>query len=326
MKRPTKADINSFINSDRAILMFCIGIALIFWFLVKLSLKYKTTSDYEISYSLPQGKTFIEPPLKIVKATLEGEGWDLISNQFRNKNTIINFDLSELPSQAVNSSQIMDKIKSILPPNFEVSDVNTDFIFLKIENEAEKKVPVILNTKLEFAPRFHMIDSIIVHIDSVVVSGPLSVIEQLKEWQTDTLVLEKIQTSGIHKVPLVNPNTLNSQLSFGVNEIEIELKVEEYTEKDVFVPILVKNAPDSLKIFPENIKMSFTIGLSNYNKIKSSDFTVEVDLKDIPLNIEKNTIPVFITRQPDYIKNLNYNPKSVEFFFVETLEGQTPSN
>ena len=324
MKNLTKTDIKTFFNSDRAILMFCIGIALIFWLLVKLSQSYKTTKDYGISYSLPQGKTFVESPLKVVKATLEGEGWELISNYFRNRNSIINFELAELPSQAVNSSAIIDKIQGVLPDNIEVNDVNTDFIFVQIENQAENKVPIVLNTNLDFATRFHMMDSIKMSIDSVTVSGPLSIIENLKEWHTQSFELGNIQKSGIHTVALIKP--LNEQLSLDFNEIDIILSVEEYTGKDVFVPVIVKNAPDSLKIFPENIKMSFTVGLSNFNTVSGSEFTAEVDLKNIPLNIEKNTIPVLVTRQPSYIKGLNFNPKSVEFFFVETTETEPPSN
>lgn len=324
MKNPTRADIRTFFNSDRAILMFCIGIALIFWLLVKLSQSYKTTKDYEISFTLPEGKTFVETPINIVKATLEGEGWDLISNYIKNRNDTVSFELAELPSQAFNSSAIIDKIQSNLPDNIDVNDVNTDFIFVQIENQAEKKVPLILNTDLAFATRFYMIDSISMLTDSILILGPRSLIDELENWQTETLVLRDVQKSGIHTIPLVKPK--NSQIILGTNQIEIEFKVEEFTEKDVFVPIIVKNAPDSLKIFPQNIKLSFNVGLSNYNVINSSDFTVEVDLKDIPLNIEKNTIPVFITRQPSYIKNLNFNPKSVEFFFVETTAEEPPSN
>ncbi len=323
MKKVTKADIQSFFNSDRAILMFCIGIALIFWLLVKLSQSFKTTGDFGISYTLPKGKTFIEPPLYTVIATLEGKGWDLISNHFTNKNSSINFNLTELPTQTFHSSLIIDKIQKIIPANIEAGDINTDYIYLQIENRAEKKVPVRLNTELEFAPRFHLIDSIFLHIDSLIVSGPFSIIEDLEEWQTEILVLKDIQAGGTHIAVLVQPS--NSQLSLSVNEIAIDLKVEEFTEKDVFVPVMVKNAPDSLKIFPENIKMSFTVGLSNYNLIKGSEFTAEVDLKDIPLNTEKNTIPVLITRQPSYIKGLIFRPKSVEFFFVETIEKKPPS-
>lgn len=324
MKKQTKAKGPSFLNSDRAILMICIGIALIFWVLVKLSQSYRTTRDYEIKYTLPQGKTFAQSPLKTVKASLEGKGWDLIFYYFRNKNPRINFDLTEIPSLTVNSNLITIKIKNILPAGIEIKAVNVDFYNLNVQSLAEKKVPIVLKTDLEFAPRFYLMDTITTSADSVDVAGPISIIDSLKEWNTETLVLKNIQASGKYKVALTKP--ANTQLIPFFNEIEVNMAVEEFTEKDVFVPIVVKNAPDSLKIFPENIKMSFSVGLSDYNHISGADFTVEVDLRDIPLNAEKNTIPVLVTSQPASVKNVNYSPKSVEFFFVETNEIQTSKN
>ena len=324
MKRKTRTEIQTFFNSDRAILMFCIGIALVFWLVVKLSKSYKTTKDYEISYTLPEGKTFVEPPLRTVRAAIEGEGWELISNHFRNRNSIINFELTDLPSQAINSTAIIDKIQGIISDNIDVLNVNIDFNSIKIEKQGEKMVPIVLHTDLEFAPRFHMIDSIQLSNDSIKVLGPSSLIEQLQEWQSELLVLKNIQKTTVLNVPLALPK--NSQIILENSEVEVTIPVEEFTEKDVFVPILIRNAPDSLKVFPENIKMSFTVGLNNYNEINSSDFVVEVDLKDIPLNTENNTIPVLVTRQPNEIKGLNYNPKSVEFFFVETVEVDSLSN
>src|SRR5690606_36201817 len=151
--------------------------------------------------------------------------------------------------------------------------------------------------------------------DSVSVSGPKSYIETLHDWPTDTLKLSNIQKNGTHKLPLTRP--VNAQIVPAFDVIDVTLKVDEFTEKEVIVPIIVKNAPDSLKIFPENIKLSFTVGLSNYNLVSSADFTVEVDLKDIPLDTEKNTIPVLLSNRPSIVHNINVNPKSVEFFFVK---------
>lgn len=319
MKKRIIAEIQSFLQTDRAILMFCIGIALIFWLLVKLSQTYKTTREYTIDYIVPESMVLAEPPTETVKVTIAGKGFELISNYFRNRSeNEIRFELTEAPEQNFSTGLISDKIQNILPGNIEVSDVNTDFIFLKVEKKVEKKVPVVLNSVLNFAPRFYLIDSISLSTDSVTVSGPNSYIETLRDWPTDTLKLNNIQNSGTHKLPLAKP--ANAQLVPAFDEVEVMLKVDEFTEKDVFVPIIVKNAPDSLKIFPENIKLSFTVGLSNYNIVSSADFTVEVDLKDIPLDTEKNTIPVLVANRPTIVHNINVNPKSVEFYFVKTKD------
>jgi len=298
--------------------MFCIGIALIFWLLVKLSQTYKTTREYTIDYIVPESMVLAEPPAKAVKVTIAGKGFDLISNYFRNRKNEIKFELSEAPEQTLTTSLISDKIQNILSGNIEVSDVNTDFIFLKVEKKAQKKVPLVFNSQLDFAPRIYLIDSISLSADSVSVSGPKSYIETLHDWPTDTLKLSNIQKNGTHKLPLTRP--VNAQIVPAFDVIDVTLKVDEFTEKEVIVPIIVKNAPDSLKIFPENIKLSFTVGLSNYNLVSSADFTVEVDLKDIPLDTEKNTIPVLLSNRPSIVHNINVNPKSVEFFFVKTKD------
>src|SRR5690606_32455362 len=106
--------------------------------LVKLSQTYKTTREYTIDYIVPESMVLAEPPAKAVKVTIAGKGFDLISNYFRNRKNEIKFELSEAPEQTLTTSLISDKIQNILSGNIEVSDVNTDFIFLKVEKKAQK--------------------------------------------------------------------------------------------------------------------------------------------------------------------------------------------
>src|SRR5690606_34077282 len=142
----------------------------------------------------------------------------------------IKFELSEAPEQTLTTSLISDKIQNILSGNIEVSDVNTDFIFLKVEKKAQKKVPLVFNSQLDFAPRIYLIDSISLSADSVSVSGPKSYIETLHDWPTDTLKLSNIQKNGTHKLPLTRP--VNAQIVPAFDVIDVTLKVDEFTEKE----------------------------------------------------------------------------------------------
>jgi len=108
--------------------------------------------------------------------------------------------------------------------------------------------------------------------------------------------------------------------------VTVTLKVEQFTERSLFVPITIKNAPDSLKTFPERAKLSCVVGLSKYNDIDKNSFQLVADLKGIPLNTEKNTIPVLVTKQPDFVRAVNFQPRSVEFFFVETQDSLVAGN
>jgi len=127
MKIPNKVDIKVFFNSDRAILIACIFIALIFWLLVKLSQTFYTSADFQIDYQLPVGKSFVESPPTEGKATLKGSGWDLMSYQFGNLNSKIIFEVNDVASQAINAGLVIDKFQETLPIDIEVSDVNMDY-------------------------------------------------------------------------------------------------------------------------------------------------------------------------------------------------------
>jgi len=88
----------------------------------------------------------------------------------------------------------------------------------------------------------------------------------------------------------------------------------------LFIPISVLNGPDSLKIFPDKIKLNCKVSLKDYDKVNYSDFKAEVNLKDVTPEAENNTIPVLLKSTPSNVSNVSFSPKSVEFFFVQELD------
>ena len=322
MKIPNKVDIQHFFDSDRAILIVCIFIALIFWILVKLSLTFSSSNDFQIRYNLPPGKAFVSSPPADVKATLKGTGWDLISYQFKNKANSISFELNDVSSQAINASMVIDKIQeTISPTTLLVSDIDMDFIFVQMENEMEVKVPIRLNTDIHLATQSQLADSITIKPDSVIITGPLTETASIEFWDTEVLGLTNLKNDLTVQVPLVAPK--NNEIHLSVDSVIVNISVEQFTERSFFVPISIKNAPDSLKTFPETAKLSCLVGFSKYNEINKSSFELVADLKGIALNSEENAIPVLLTKQPPFVRAVNFQPKSVEFFFVDTNRDST---
>ncbi len=324
MKIPNKVEIKTFFDSDRAILIVCIFIALVFWVLVKLSQTFYTTVDFSIDYQLPAGKSFVSSPPTSATATLKGSGWDLISNQFNNKASNILFEINDVSSQAINAGLLIDKFQQTISSSIEVSDVNMDFIFVQMENETEIKVPIKLLHNITLAPQFQFMDSIMIEPDSIVVTGPLTEVQSIVEWETDLLDLKDLKNNQVLEVSLKAPK--NNEVHLSQNQIIANIAVEQYTEKSFFLPITFKNVPDSIKAFPEKTKLNCIVGLSKYNDVNRMSFQLVADLKGITPNNEKNTIPIVLTRQPDYVRNINFIPNSVEFFFVETKQDSITVN
>jgi predicted secreted protein len=62
------------------------------------------------------------------------------------------------------------------------------------------------------------------------------------------------------------------------------------------------------------------VGLSKYEEVEESGFTVEVDLKDAKPGVENNAVPILLTKSPDFVDNVRFSPKSAEYIFIKKVE------
>ncbi len=307
--------IQSFLNSDRAMLALCIAISLFFWLLIKLSKEFTTEYESSIYYNLPQGKTFQEQPPQKVRASIKGSGWDLISNVFRSRNENIVVNLSDEVNQTIYQTQLKNKLNSGLGSrNIRIANLDLEYIQITLDNELVKKVPIVLKEELNFAPNFYKRDVIQCIPDSVSITGPLNYLDTIQAWPTENLTLANLEKDVSQQLKLTQKKESNVFLD--PPEIEVIIPVEQYTEKSIFVPIQIVNAKDSLKIFPQSVKVNFQVGLSRFNTISLNDFLVEVDANQLQIN-QSNTVALQLKNQPDFLRNVRVSPKSVEFFFLK---------
>lgn len=315
MKKITTADIQSFFRSDRAILLLCISIALVFWLLNKLSKSFKTVDQIRIEYRLPTGKTFHHTPPNIVNASIQGRGLELTYIHFFNRERKMVLNLTDQANQVYTSNQLKSAIRELYATNVEVVDMDTNQLVIELEDEATRLIPLKVVAQLNFVSGFYLQKDLQLTPDHIRISGPKSLIDSLPYWTTDTLKLSGLKADVQKKVNVAKPGL--AMIKLGTQFVEAKIAVEQFTEKTMFVPILIKNQPAKLKIFPDKIKLSCTVGLSRYNQLNTNFFRAEVDLKGISENTTNNTLPVTLTHQPHFVKNIQFTPKSVEFFFVK---------
>lgn len=307
------------IRKDRAILLICIGIAFVFWFFVKLSKTYETVRAVNVMYMLPPNEAFIEMPPEVINVTLEAIGWDLMYDFLSLGEHHITFNLIDYPSPTIDRTELISRLQEQVPSGIKVLNVNRNYIPLDYEEKAVVKVPIILESNLSFAPDYALRDSIILEPDSITVSGPISVIQGLRSWKTQLLSLKDLKNDQTETVSLVEIG--NGQIMLTPNEIQVHILIEQFTEKSILVPVSIKNMlPDTtrqIRIFPENITMTCVVGLSRFNDVRPEDFVLEVDLTNISINSENNTLPLTLTKKPSVVQGLNYYPKSVEYFITQ---------
>jgi hypothetical protein len=288
-------------TQDRAVLMICIGIALVFWFLNKLSTSYRQTQSLKINYVLPKGKAFSSPPPQYISATFQGTGWDLLFG--RNESITV---------QMTNDSLQFYSLRNLLIQQLgaEVVGVNIDQVTMQVEDAVSKTVPIQPISNLSFAEGYDLSEDILLTPSVVTVAGPRSVISTLLAIKTDSLNFNKIKDSVMTTVHLAQ----HPLLRYEIQEVKAIIRVEQFTEKSMFIPIVVKNAPEQLKIFPNKIKLDCSVALSRYDKLNINSFIAEVDLKGLSDISKNNTVPIFLTKQPNYVRNVKFTPKSAEFY------------
>lgn len=302
------------LREERAILLICFGIALSFWLMVKLSRTYTAEKPVVLRFELPEDKVFSSSPPDDMHVQLSGRGWELMIDYLYSPQIILYYKLSNTQWFNLNKWQLRNDISSKLAfSNIQIKEASYDDVALPLENKIVKKIPIHLNYSFSFAPGYQL-QGIQLSPDSLKVSGPGTLLDTLKMWQTAPLALENLKSNTKRTLALRKPT---KGLAIATELVEATVLVEQFTEKSIFVPLMVKNAPDSLKIFPELVKLTCVVGLSQYNAVNQNDFQVEIDLAKIPLNEGKNTVPIVLKKQPDYVTNVQFAPKSAEFFILK---------
>lgn len=303
------------IGKDRAILMICIGIALFFWLLVKLSQSYRMTKEVFISISTPVNKALSTPPPGNVAVQLMGTGWQLLGEHLAGKQIRISYDAEDADQVVISSGQLRQDIqKKLSSATLRIIDINLDQVVIQLEDEVYKKIPVALLSKLDFAPEYQLKEVIHLQPDSILISGPTTLIGSIQSWPTDSLVLSDLKHSTRLELALQQPP---KGILIEVPMVKAFIEVEAYTAKALFIPLSIINAPDSVRVFPDKIKLECTVGLSLYEEVDVADFTLEVDIGGVRLKEGKTTVPIILKRSPDFVRNIHFTPQAAEFFIFQ---------
>ena len=305
------------LQEDRAMLITCIGIAFVFWVLVKLSQTYPTVKPVMLNIEMPEDKCLLEMPPADVEAELRGTGWDLMLEHFYHSRIPVFISMLDNTNLYLNQNRMRTEIRGSLRFSaIEVLSVNYENLEIELDQKVSKRVPVVLEQDLQFSPGNQLKQVPTVTPDSVTITGPAKTLDSLFVWPTTLMALTDIKSSTSVPLPLEPPAPA---LQLDIKPVNVDLDVEQFTEKTLYIPVSLNHVEegDSLKVFPDKILLTCQVGLSRYNEVLYQDFEIEADLKDVPLQEGKNTVPVRLTKFPLYVKGVKLERQSVEFFIVK---------
>lgn len=279
-----------------------------------MSKDYETEKEVNIQFELPEGKILLNAPPKTIKANIKGGGWNLFFNWMRGSALDIKFPLDNTETQFVSSTNIVNKLSATIGNKYEVLNVESDIITVKLDNDNAKQVPVVLDIDLRIQDGFMQADSLKVIPEFFTISGPQSVVNGISSYSTEKVVIDEISGNFSQKIKAKEP--FNSQLSISPEEVIVTNKVERYTEGELVVPITILNAKDSISILPKNVFIKYRAALSVYANIKVEDFSVVARLDETSIKRGNNTLALELNRQPEFTKVVAMNPPTIEYYVV----------
>jgi len=292
----------------------CLMLAFAAWIVVTLSSPYNyTVKEIVVFKNSPQKRAFHSLQSDTVTVTVKGSGWQMLFSKIDEQNKVIKVDLTALDTDTyvVLSKQLRTINAEKAIPN-QVIAVSPDTLYFDFTNRSIRRVPVQLVKSLNYQPQYTQSGNAVIKPAYVTVSGPSNVIDKIKRWRTDSLVLKNVGENVSAQVNL--QASAEGNISIYPKTVQVNIPVEEYTEKTAQLPVKLIGNVDyfNVKVFPQKVKVTFTTSLSHYADMDEELFEAQADL-NLWRVYGYNALPVKIIRTPAFCKVVNIEPRNIDF-------------
>lgn len=307
-------------SKTKSVLIFIV-ISVFLWFLTKLSKPYQDHIQLEVSYTnLPSGKMLRNELPKWVDVNIEATGFKLLYTKLFQPKIEINLRgmvLNNEDSFVLDFNDQKNKIEDQLSKFMKIKFFDSPQVQVYFDNLETKLVKVEPRVSISYKDNYDAYGLPQLNPDSVLVSGPKSILDTLKRVETEVLVITDLNNNLERNLALTGRNEYKD-LSFQTDQVNYLLRVREFTEEMVSVPFTIKNKPvnEDFNTFPNTVEISFRVALEDYEKINKNLFVVECDFELSNENNLNFLVPKVIS-SPAYLKDVQLKTEKIDFFITK---------
>ena len=298
-------------------MLIFILIAALLWLIIKLTVVYTVTEPFAIKFTDIPADQIIQNDNYHVDATMTTTGFKLMNYYLKTKKNReivlslkdINYKKTNFETYSYSKRFLEEKIAEFIgaaTTDVQVADDQQFFVMSKLSS---KKVKIVPQTSLDFEKQYNLYGEPVAIPDSATVFGALKDIEDIQYLQTELISRKNVNQNIDTKAKLA----LKENVQCDVNEAEIIVNVEKFTEAEVEVPITIPDE-SQLHLFPNKVKIRYIVAIKDYPKINELSFKVTIDPDDIFIN---ETLPVKLQLHPNNTQIISINPEAVEYIVVK---------
>lgn len=192
----------------------------------------------------------------------------------------------------------------------QVSNVETDpkYVDVLVSVKPTKEVPINVVTK-NTLPKGKVIKSINLSQPKVYILGDVNVINKIKEIETKPIDLQQIGQSTSLQVELNLPKGV--YVKSKDKSIQVDLVVENIIQREIKIPILMKNQADTYTYALSQNEVTLTVrgSESQVNALDEKQLSYEIDVSQYDEG--EHTVPIKITKISN-IDVVDINPTSIK--------------
>ncbi|MAP54366.1 YbbR-like domain-containing protein [Altibacter sp.] len=295
--------------------LFFLLLAALFWSLTKFSREYTASLSASLNYVNPPATQVLgdDNPTEL-SFDITASGFQFLLYELKRPQVTIdvsNYYKTNAGQAVINKTELAKIISGQLEQQVLVKNISLDELRISLSEVISKKVPLRPQVSISFKEGFNTTDSLRMSPDSVQVTGPAPQLDSIQFIETEPLSLENIDTNIDREIELKVP--LQKKITLSPTKARISLRAEEFTQKELTLPITVVNLPDgiTLKLIPERIVITFIVSVSEFNTIDPKQFKLICDFAE--RNEEEHFMIPKLEESPTSIRNIEFSEKKIDY-------------
>ncbi len=314
--------INAFLRRQRwkevLIFIFFVLLSLGFWMLQSLQQEYEIDLTIPVRYkNAPLDVSFNEIPPDRIVVHVRDKGSVLMNYTFGRGFTPLEINMKDAASNgsfSVRKREIESNIQKQLIASTNLLGFEPAQIDINYSQRQRKEVPVTFTGRIDIERGYQQAGNITFEPATVSVYASVNTLDTLAAIKTNFIDVKKGNKTITRAVQLQKPPGTSLEPEY----VTITIPIEEFTEKIIEIPVICNNMPwgYTLRTFPPLIKVVCNVPLSRFKELSAEDFSIEISFYDLEQNIS-GTIPIQLTKRPDWIQNITLVPDRIEFLLEQ---------
>ena len=307
-------------NRKLGIYIICLLLSALLWLLITLSGKHDTEIVFPVLYNgIPKTKVVTNHLPETITAKVNAVGFSLLWYKIAGSGQNITLEIQPSKLKELNGSYYtvtnnrLEKISAQLGEKIKVLRISPDTIYVSFAEKLKRKLRVKPDLSLTIEKQYGLSDSVTTEPEFVNVVGPKNIVEKMQFAETEHLTLKDVSDKKTMNVAFKKPEN-SEAITFSPETVKLIIPVEKYTEGNKEIVVTVRNLPKNnrLKVYPEKVKVTYLVGLSNYDKVEASMFIVGFNYKNLPKG-KGNKVKIELLESPSFVNSVKVEPVNVEY-------------